>query len=96
MPQLRSVSSSRKRLGPIIALSHRCPAIAGSHSSLEGLGWGCGGGEGEGDRGGGDLSTKRALFFGIYKFKFYHKTEFLNCHVFFCVIWKNEQKKKNV
>ena len=39
---------------------------------------------------GGDLSTER-LFFGIYKFKFYHKTVLFNCHVFLCDL-VNEQK----
>ena len=27
--------------------------------------------------------SKKGPFFGIYKFKFYPKTEFLNCHVVF-------------
>ena len=30
----------------------------------------------------------KGLFFGIYKFKFYPKTEFLNFHVFLCDLEK--------
>ena len=41
-----------------------------------------------------DLSTKRALFFGIYKFKFYPKTDFLNCHVFLCDLENEEKENK--
>ena len=39
MLQLRSVLSSKGRLGPVIALSYRCPAIARGHSSLEEQWW---------------------------------------------------------
>ena len=36
------------------------------------------------------------LFFGIYKFKFYTKTEFLNFHVFLCDLENEQKSKKNI
>ena len=36
---------------------------------------------------------RKGLFFGIYKFKFYPKTEFLNFYVFLCDFEKMNKKK---
>ena len=70
------------------------PGEASRSGELSSRGGGFGGGRrvrrrGVGGGGGGGLGEAasfrpKGLFFGICKFKFYAKTEFLKCHVFLC------------